>query len=183
MQGNMDVLEADHILCKPEDLGITVQNVFPRFLVKKLDRGGRLVTAFNSLSAFARPPPFRATSSEEIMFFFARWPCVIKSDMTSQFFQLPLARDSMKYAATMTPFKGSRVYARAAMSIPGSTEHLDELMFRVLVDLIHESVVAKIADDLYISGEHPDHLLYNWQRTLECCQQPPTQGIQDGCCA
>jgi hypothetical protein len=51
------------------------------------------------------------------MLFLVRWRLFIKSDMTTQFNQLPLAKASIFYAAIMTPFKGIRVYTRAAMGV------------------------------------------------------------------
>ena len=58
------------------------------------------------------------------------------------------------------------MYTQAAMGMPGSTECLDQLMFRVLGDLIHEGVVMKIADDLYVGGNDIASLLY-----LDACSQ------------
>ena len=106
------------------------------------------------------------TRSNEVLRFLARWKCIIQSDMTSQFFQLPMKKSSMKYLGVVTPFKGTRIYTRAAMGMPGSTEHLNELMFRVLGDLIREGVVMKIADDLYIGGDSIGSLLHNWECVL-----------------
>ena len=45
--------------------------------------------------------------------------------------------------------------------------HLDELMHRILGDLIYETSVDKLADDLYIGGNSVLELKYNWQRTLD----------------
>ena len=73
----------------------------------------------------------------------------------------------MQYSGVATPFKGTRVYARAAMGMPGSTEWLDELTSRVLGELIQEGVAEKIADDLYVGGKGPAQLLHNWRRVLE----------------
>ena len=42
-----------------------------------------------------------------------------------------LTKASMKYVGVMTPFKGMRVYQRAAMGMPGSTEQLDEMKEKV----------------------------------------------------
>ena len=50
----------------------------------------------------------------------------------------------MKYLGVVTPFKGIRVYTRAAMGMPGPTDHLDELMSRVLGDLLQAGVVANL---------------------------------------
>lgn len=70
----------------------------------------------------------------------------------------------MKYCGVVTPFRGVRVYARSAMGMPGSETALEELMCRVLGDLVEEGVVCKIVDDLYCGGETPDELLHSWER-------------------
>ena len=62
----------------------------------------------------------------------------------------------MKYCGVATPFRGVRVYALSAMGMPGSETALEELMCRVLGHLIHEGVVAKIADDLYRGTDLPE---------------------------
>jgi hypothetical protein len=72
----------------------------------------------------------------------------------------------MKYCGVATPFRGVRVYVRSAMGMPGSETALEELMCRVLGDLLEEGVVAKIADDLYCGGNTPEELLQNWKRVL-----------------
>jgi hypothetical protein len=167
LQDKMDELEDNGVLAKPEDIDIKIEHVSPSFLVKKPDGGYRLVTAFNNIGNYAKPTPSRITTPDDILQFLAQWTFVIKSDMSSQFFQLPMSHDSMKYLGTATPFKGIRLYTRAAMGMPGSTEHLDQLMYRVLGDLIREGVVMKIADDLYIGGDDIHSLLYNWERVLQ----------------
>ncbi|KAK2171137.1 hypothetical protein NP493_1099g00044 [Ridgeia piscesae] len=52
------------------------------------------------------------------------------------------------------------------MSMPGSETHLEELMSRVLGDLIQEGCVAKIADHLHVGGNPPDEVFHNWIRVL-----------------
>ena len=96
----------------------------------------------------------------------ANWKYLITSDLTSAFHQIPLDKESMKYCGVATPFKGVRVYTRAAMGMPGSETALEELLSRVLGDLIQEGVVAKLADDLYCGGNTPEDLLINWDRLL-----------------
>jgi hypothetical protein len=171
LQDKMDQLEKNGVLAKPEDVGVIVEYVSPSFLIKKPSGGYRLVTAFNTIGSYTKPTPSRITTSDEVLQFLAQWKYVIKSDMTSQFFQLPMKKESMKYLGIVTPFKGTRVYTRAAMGMPGSTEHLDELMFRVLGELIREGVVMKIADDLYVGGDDIPSLLYSWERVLQLFEQ------------
>lgn len=64
----------------------------------------------------------------------AQWGHIMVSDLTSAFYQIPLAHESMKYCGVATPFRGVRVYARSAMGIPDSETALEELMCRVLGD-------------------------------------------------
>ena len=90
------------------------------------------------------------------------WKYLIRTDLTSAFFQIPLDKLSLKYCGVATPFRGIRVYTRSAMGMPGSETALEELMCAVLGDLIVEGYVAKIADDLYCGGETPDELLKHW---------------------
>ena len=72
----------------------------------------------------------------------------------------------MKYGGVATPFKGVRIYTRCAMGMLGSETALEELMCRVLGELIQEGIVAKIADDLYCGGDTPEELCYNWKHVL-----------------
>ena len=101
----------------------------------------------------------------------AQWKYLISSDLTSAFYQILLSRSSMKYCGVATPFRGTRVYTRCAMGMPGSETALEELMCRVLGDCIQEGIVAKLADDLYCGGNTPDELLCNWKRVLETLQK------------
>ena len=91
----------------------------------------------------------------------AQWKHLVATNLTSAFYQIPLAQDSMKYCGVATPFKGVRVYVRSAMGMPGSETALEELMCRVLGHLQQDGVIAKIADDLYCGGNTPLELLQN----------------------
>ena len=73
----------------------------------------------------------------------------------------------MKYCGVASPFQGVRVYARSAMGMPGSETALEELMSRVLGDLLEEGIATKIADDLYCGGNSPEELLQNWTKVLQ----------------
>ena len=74
----------------------------------------------------------------------------------------------MKYCGVVTPFRGVRVYARSAMGMPGSETALEELLCRVLGDLLEEGVVAKLADDIYCGGNTIAELQRNVRRLLQC---------------
>ena len=165
LQEKMDELEDLGVLAKPEDVGVKVEYVSPSFLVKKGDHDFRLVTAFNTIGTYAKPSPSRTTTTDDVFCFLTQHKYIIKTDMTKQFFQLPMQKSSLKYLGVITPFKGLRVYTRAAMGMPG--EHLDELMSRVIGDLMHAGKVIKIADDLYTGGNSIDELLLNWEHILQ----------------
>ena len=87
------------------------------------------------------------------------------------FYPIPLANSSMNYCGVATPFKGINVYTRSAMGMPGSETCFEELMSRVLGELIQEGCVAKIADDLYVGGNSPIEVLNNWSRVLSLRQK------------
>ena len=92
---------------------------------------------------------------------------MIKTDLTRAFYQIPLSKSSPKYCGVATPFCGMRVYTRSAMGMPGSETALEEMMCRVLGDFIEEGFMAKLADDLYCSGDTPEALLNNLRRVLQ----------------
>ena len=95
------------------------------------------------------------------------WRYMINTDLTRAFFQLPLTKSSLKYCGVATPFRGIRVYTRSAMGMSGSETALEEMMCRVLGDLIEEVSVAKLVEDLYCGGDTPEALLSNWRRVLQ----------------
>ena len=125
LQDKMDQLEDMGVLAKPETVNVKVEYVSPSFLVKKPGGDSRLVTAFTHIASYTKPLPSRATSCDDVLRFLAQYRYMIKTDMTKQFYQLPMESSSMKYLGVLTPYKGMRVYTRAAMGMPGSTEHLD----------------------------------------------------------
>ena len=57
------------------------------------------------------------------------------------------------------------------MGLPGSESALEELMCRVLGDLIQEGHVAKIADDLFCCGATPEEVLQAWRSVLQALDQ------------
>ena len=94
-----------------------------------------------------------------------------KTDLSSAFYQIPLAKESMKCCGVATPFRGVRVYTRCAMGMPGSETALEELICRILGDYLQEGFVAKLADNLFCGVYTPDELLQNWERVLESLQK------------
>ena len=166
LQAKFDELENMGVFAKPEDVGVTVEYLNLSFLVKKPNGGCRLVTSFGEVAAYSKPQPSLMPNVDSVLRDIGTWKYVIVSDLLKSFYQIPLARASMKYCGVVTPFKGIRVYTRCAMGMPGSETVLEELMCRVLGDLIQEGCVAKIADDLYCGGDDPEDALRNWARVL-----------------
>ena len=171
LQQKFDDLEKQGVFARPESLGITAEYLNPSFLVKKSSGGFRLVTAFADVGRYSKPQPSLMPDVDSTLRNIAQWKYLISSDLTSAFYQIPLSRSSMKYCGVATPFRGTRVYTRCAMGMPGSETALEELMCRVLGDCIQEGIVAKLADDLYCGGNTPDELLCNWKRVLETLQK------------
>lgn len=167
LQTKFDELEALGVFRKPEDVGVVVEYVNPSFLVHKAGGGTRLVTDFSSVSQYCKPQPSLMPDVESTLRTIGGWRFLISTDLTKAYHQLPLTRSSMKFCGVSTPYKGTRVYTRCAMGIPGSESALEELMCRVLGDLIQEGRVVKLADDLFCGGNSPQEVLDNWRLVLE----------------
>ena len=166
LQTTFDRLEDLGVFRRPEEVGVVVEYLNPSFLVQKPNGGFRLVTAFADVGRYCKPSPSLMPDVDSTLRSIACWKFIAVTDLTSAFYQIPLSTESMKYCGVATPFKGVRVYTRSAMGMPGSETALEELMCRVLGDLIQEGVVAKLADDLYCGGNTPEELLSNWSRVL-----------------
>ena len=171
LQEKFDTLEQQGVFARPEDVGISVEYLNPSFLVKKANGGSRLVTAFADVGRYAKPQPSLMPDVDSTLRKIGQWKHIIATDLTNAFYQIPLSKASMKYCGVATPYRGVRVYTRCAMGMPGSETALEELMCRVLGDLLLEGIVVKLADDLFCGGETPEELLKNWARVLHALRQ------------
>ena len=167
LQAEADKLEDIGVLVEPEVAGVDVEFASPSFLRLKPSGDYRFVTSFTELGQYIRTLPVRTVTSDMIIRGLAKWKYVIKTDLTQSFFQIPISKQSMKYLATVTPFKGLRVYTTLVMGMPGSSEILQELMSRIFGNEMMEGWIYIIADDMYICSNTPDELLQNWERVLE----------------
>jgi hypothetical protein len=167
LQQKCDDLEELGVLRKPEDIDIVAEYLNPSFLVKKPSGNFRLVTAFAEVGRYSKPQPALMPDVDSTLRQIAQWRYIVISDLTSAFYQIPLSKGSMKYCGIVTPYRGVRVYTRTAMGMPGSETALEELMSRVLGDLLQEGVVTKLADDLYCGGNTLQELQCNWERVLQ----------------
>ena len=173
LQDKFDELEMQGVFSRPQDIGITVENTSPSFLVNKQNSSEkRLVTDFSSISDYCRPTPSLLPNVDSTLRTIGRWRYIIKSDMTKAYWQLKLKNSSKRYCGVHTPYKGLRVYNVGCMGLPGVEVALEELTCLILGDLVKEGRVAKIADDLLIGGNSPEELLRNFEevlhRLLEC---------------
>ena len=87
----------------------------PSFLVKKINGGYRLVTAFADVGRYSKPQPSLMQDVDSTLRQIAQWRHIITTDLTSAFYQIPLARESMKYCGVATPIRGVRVYSPLAI--------------------------------------------------------------------
>eukprot|EP00794_Sanderia_malayensis_P001407 gene1407-1555_t len=171
LQEKFDTLEQAGVFIRPEDHHIVAEYLNPSFLIKKPSGGHRLVTAFSEVGRYAKPQPSLMPNVHSTLRHIARWKYIIQSDLTSGFYQIPLAKESMKYCGIVTPFKGVRVYARSAMGMPGSETAPEELMCRVLGDLVTKGIIVKLVDDLFCGGDSSEELLCNWRAVLTALHQ------------
>ena len=161
LQNKFDELEKLGVFKRPEDINVAVEYLCLSFLVKKSDSGYRLVTAFPVMGRYSKPQPSLMPDVDSTLRPIAQCRHIITTDLTIAFYQIPLTCKSMKYCGVATPFRGVWVYACSAMGIPGSETALEELMCRVLGDLIYKGVVAKITDALYCGADSSEELLQN----------------------
>ena len=171
LQDKFDELESAGVFAKPEQVNVQVEYLNTSFLVKKPNGDSRLVTAFGEVAQYCKPQPSLMPNVDSVLRDIGKWNYLIITDLLKSFYQIPLAHSSMKFCGVATPFKGICVYTRSAMGMPGSETCLEELMSRVLGELIQEGCVAKIADDLYVGGISFEDALQNWQRVLEALKR------------
>ena len=167
LQHQFDKLEDMGVFGKPEEVGSYPEYVNPSFLVRKPDSDElRLVTSFGEVAAHNKPTPTLTPNVDGIIRHLGSWKYIIKTDLRKAYFQITLHPDSRKYCAVATPFRGTRCYLRAAMGMPGSESALDELLSRVLGDLIEIGSVQRLADDLYIGSDDVSSLYTAWEKVL-----------------
>ena len=172
LQNQIDQFEEMGVFATPEESNTYAEYINPTFLVKKPNSDSlRLVTSFGEVAAHSKPTPTLASNVDEVLREFGRWKYIIKTDLRKAYYQIPLHEDSRKYCAIVSPFKGVRVYCRAAMGMPGSECALDELMARMLGDLIQNGDVKRVADDIYAGSSDIPSLLAIWEEVLNRLQQ------------
>ena len=99
------------------------------------------------MAKYAKPQPALMPDINETLRLIATWKYIVKTDLSSAYYQMPLSRESYKFCGVCTPFKGVRVYVRSAMGMPGSETALEQMMSLVIGDLLTEGVMAKVDDE------------------------------------
>ena len=166
LQHKFDELLSEGVVARPEDVDVCVEYVHPSFLVKKSSGGFRLVTSFGQVGEYAKPQPTLMSNVEDVLRQIGNWKFIIKTDLKSAYYQIPLDKGSRKYVGVVTPYRGTLVYCRSVMGLPGSESALEELLSRILGDLILQGVVIKLADDLYCGSDSVEELVEVWESVL-----------------
>ena len=166
LQNKFDELYKEGVFARPEDLNISLENVSPSFLLAKSSGGTRLVTSFVEIGQYAKPQPSMLPKVEDVLRHIGQWKWIIQADLKSAYYQIKLAKESMKYAGVCTPFRGVLVYTRAVMGLPGSESALEQLLCKILGDLMLQGSVAKLADDLYLGADTLEELNEVWDTAL-----------------
>ena len=91
---------------------------------------------------------------------------IIKTDLCHAYYQISLAKQSMKHCGVCTPFKQIRVYWRCAMGMRGPEVALEELLNRLLGELVQAGVVTKVTYELYCGPSAVEKLCYVWEKVL-----------------
>ena len=104
LQSHSDALEDKGVLVTPESVGVAPIHVSPSFLVRKANGDNRMVTAFNSLSKYCRPPPSKVYNCRDVLQRIGASRYIIKTDLTSSFFQIKIDLASMPYLGTIDSF-------------------------------------------------------------------------------
>ena len=167
LQSKLDDLLNAGVLSRAEDIGVPVEYVHPCFLVKKSSGGHRIVSPFGEVAEFARPQPTVTSNVEHVILQIGQWKHIIKCDLKSAYFQVPLSPESCRYVGVMTPFKGTFVYRRSVMGLPGSESALEELLSRIFGDMVEDRKIVKIADDFYVGSDNIENLLSSWEEVLQ----------------
>ena len=166
LQRKLDELLEAGVLSRAEDIGVPIEYVHPVFLVKKANGDYRVVNSFGEFAEYARPQPTVSSNTEHVLLQVGQWTHLIHCDIFWSYYQVPLDPESSKYVGVMSPFKGTYVYRRSVMGLPGSEAALEELLSRIFGDLMKEGKMVKIADDFYIGANSTDSLLGTWEEVL-----------------
>ena len=173
-QDIMDQMEADGILVRPEDVGVTLTHVHPSFLVPKMDDGVptgeyRLVTNLQSLSPYIKPTRIPLPTIDDAFRQLGKWKFIIHLDLRSWHWQIPMQKSSMRYLGTSTPYGGDRVYAVQPQGYLNATENSDRVIQKVLEPALRQKKCIRMADNMIVGGSTVSEAAENYQLILKLC--------------
>ena len=172
LQEKFDELVQKGVFKRPQDIGVTVENLNTTFLVKKKDTTDmRLVTDFGSIVDYCRPSPSMMPDCDSVLRQISSWEYIIVTDFTTAYYGLPLRKSSMKYTGVVSPMKGVYVYTVGCMGLPGTEVALEELTNLLFGHMVMKGKVAKLADDLFIGGSTVEELYANFEEVLGILQE------------
>ena len=172
LQEKFDELVAKGVFKRPQDIGVTVENLNTTFLVKKKDTDDmRLVTDFSSIAEYCRPTPTLMPDCDSVLREISSWAYIIVTDFTTAYYGLPLRKSSMRYTGVVSPMKGVYVYTVGCMGLPGTEVALEELTSLLFGHMVMKGKVAKLADDLFIGGDTVEELYTNFEEVLGILQE------------
>lgn len=127
MQEETDKLEQHGVLAKPEDINDNVEYTYHQAsslknLQEAIDLLQHSITSDNMQRYFLLFPPLVIQSCAQTFQMEVQY-------IYLSFFQISVAKSSMKYLGTVTSFKGLQVYTCSTMGMPDSSEHLQELPY------------------------------------------------------
>ena len=173
-QDIMDQMEADGILVRPEDVGVTLTHVHPSFLVPKMEDGiptgeYRLVTNLQSLSPYIKPTRIPLPTIDDAFRQLGKWKFIILLDLRSWHWQIPMQKSSMRYLGTSTPYGGDRVYAVQPQGYLNATENSDRVIQKVLEPALRQKKCIRMADNMIVGGCTVSEAAANYELLLKLC--------------
>jgi hypothetical protein len=178
LQEKIDQLTEMGVLTDPYEHDIQIKCIHPCFLQKKARAGSkpldqcnvnevRFLSAANAVNEKCRQVQANIPDQTEIFRFVSNTPCIIYADLYESFFQNHLHKKEWGFMAINSPYKGLRVYTRSTQGLINQDEELNQLLSKVLGNLIMKGQCMKIADDLLIGGQNIDEAIVNWKLVLK----------------
>ena len=167
----MDELYQQGVLCKPEEIGISLEFMSPSLIVPKPGGGWRLVTDFTELNKYIRPYPSASPSISEAKRDLAQKKFFCELDLSNYFHQGGIRREDCSWLGVMHPFLGPMCYTTSPQGLRNSSEFSYDRLARVFGEMIRQKRLTRMADGLFVLGDTEKELLTNYLETIERCSQ------------
>jgi hypothetical protein len=177
---NLDELFRDGVLVFPEEHNVKVKNVIPLMVVGKTDDDGeaiplaqsaRIVTqAHTTVNKWSKTPPMVTDDLNDILRAAAAASThkfSLKCDISSAFFQLPMAKDLWQWFGVYHPFQGLMCYTRCTQGWVASMGFMRAAFLRVFSTL--DRHLLRYADDVHLIGRTENEFIQVVSRFLDIC--------------